>query len=55
MRDNDLATTKPLIDTTQLAAALEQFAADRNGSQFHSPKNLGMALTGEMCELSEVF
>jgi NTP pyrophosphatase (non-canonical NTP hydrolase) len=55
MRDNDLPTTKPLIDTTQLAAALEQFAADRNWSQFHSPKNLVMALTGEVGELSEVF
>ncbi len=55
MRDNDLATTKPLIDTTQLAAALEQFAADRNWSEFHSPKNLVMALTGEVGELSEVF
>jgi NTP pyrophosphatase (non-canonical NTP hydrolase) len=55
MRDNDLPTTKPLIDATQLVAALEQFAADRKWSQFHSPKNLVMALTGEVGELSEVF
>jgi dCTP diphosphatase len=51
MRDNDLPTPKPLIDATQLAAALEQFAADRNWSQFHSPKNLVMALTGKVGEL----
>jgi NTP pyrophosphatase (non-canonical NTP hydrolase) len=55
MSNNDLPTPKPLIDATQLASALEQFAVDRNWSQFHSPKNLVMALTGEVGELSEVF
>jgi NTP pyrophosphatase (non-canonical NTP hydrolase) len=55
MSSHDLTKHQPLIDTTQLAAALEQFAADRNWSQFHSPKNLVMALTGEVGELSEVF
>lgn len=44
-----------LIDTTNLAQALEKFATDRNWSQFHSPKNLVMALTGEVGELSEIF
>lgn len=44
-----------LIDTTHLAQALEKFATDRNWSQFHSPKNLVMALTGEVGELSEIF
>ncbi len=39
----------------QLAAALERFAAERNWAQFHSPKNLVMALTGEVGELSEIF
>ena len=55
MSNNDLPTPKILIDATQLAVALEQFAADRKWSQFHSPKNLVMALTGEVGELSEVF
>ena len=44
-----------LIDTANLAQALEKFATDRNWSQFHSPKNLVMALTGEVGELSEIF
>jgi NTP pyrophosphatase (non-canonical NTP hydrolase) len=44
-----------LFDTTNLAQALEKFATDRNWSQFHSPKNLVMALTGEVGELSEIF
>lgn len=55
MSHNDLINNQPLIDATQLATALEQFAADRKWSQFHSPKNLVMALMGEVGELSEVF
>lgn len=44
-----------LVDVGQLAAALERFAAERTWAQFHSPKNLVMALTGEVGELSEIF
>ncbi|QIZ26827.1 nucleotide pyrophosphohydrolase [Pseudomonas aeruginosa] len=44
-----------LVDVRQLAATLERFAAERNWAQFHSPKNLVMALTGEVGELSEIF
>ncbi|HBO1348762.1 TPA: nucleotide pyrophosphohydrolase [Pseudomonas aeruginosa] len=44
-----------LVDVGQLAAALERFATERNWAQFHSPKNLVMALTGEVGELSEIF
>ncbi|MBH9185093.1 nucleotide pyrophosphohydrolase [Pseudomonas aeruginosa] len=43
-----------MVDVGQLAAALERFAAERNWAQFHSPKNLVMALTGEVGELSEI-
>ena len=35
--------------------ALAEFARERDWEQFHSPKNLVMALTGEVGELSEVF
>ena len=35
--------------------ALRQFAADRDWDQFHSPKNLAMALTVEAAELLEHF
>ncbi len=45
----------PLIDIARLTAAQDQFAKDRDWEQFHSPKNLVMALTGEVGELSEIF
>lgn len=32
-----------------------QFGADRDWEQFHSPKNLSMALSGEVAELLELF
>lgn len=53
-RDKRIAPSS-LVDVGQLAAALERFAAERNWAQFHSPKNLVMALTGEVGELSEIF
>ena len=45
----------PLIDVGRLAEALRDFADERDWTQFHSPKNLVMALTGEVGELSEIF
>jgi dCTP diphosphatase len=44
-----------LINADALRDALCRFAAERDWEQFHSPKNLVMALTGEVGELSEVF
>ncbi len=55
MTSNDSCKSEHLIDANQLALVLEKFATDRNWSQFHSPKNLVMALTGEVGELSEIF
>ena len=40
---------------TLLRDELRRFAADRDWDQFHSPKNLAMALTGEVGELVELF
>lgn len=40
---------------SELAAKVEQFAADRDWNQFHSPKNLAMALSVECAELMEHF
>jgi NTP pyrophosphatase (non-canonical NTP hydrolase) len=34
---------------------LRKFAEERDWEQFHSPKNLAMALSGEVGELSEIF
>src|ERR1700722_11974354 len=39
----------------QLRAALRQFASDRDWDQFHSPKNLAIALSVEAAELLEHF
>ncbi|BBP57086.1 nucleotide pyrophosphohydrolase [Pseudomonas sp. St316] len=48
-------TPKQLIDVANLEASLQRFADDRDWQQFHSPKNLLLALTGEVGELCEVF
>jgi dCTP diphosphatase len=42
-------------DLNQLQAYLRQFAKDRDWDQFHSPKNLSMALSVEVSELLENF
>src|SRR6186713_1787685 len=39
----------------ELADRLQQFADDRDWDQFHSPKNLAMALVGEAGELAAEF
>lgn len=51
----DVSQTAALIDVALLSSELEKFAADREWAQFHSPKNLVMALTGEVGELTEIF
>jgi len=38
-----------------LKIKLRQFADQRDWNQFHSPKNLAMALSGEVGELLEHF
>ena len=39
----------------QLKLDLRKFTKDRNWEQFHSPKNLAMALSVEVAELVEIF
>jgi len=50
---------KPLNDETATVAALREsvlaFARERDWEQFHSPKNLSMALAAEAGELMEHF
>ena len=46
---------KNLVDVDGAARALRQFAEEREWQQFHSPKNLVMALSGEVGELTEIF
>lgn len=50
--------TVPATPTDSLLALREltrQFAAERDWQQFHTPKNLAMALTVEAAELAEHF
>lgn len=42
-------------DINKIKEKLRQFALDRDWDQFHSPKNLAMALAGEAGELLELF
>lgn len=44
-----------LIEAAGAVQALRQFADERDWKQFHSPKNLVMALSGEVGELTEIF
>lgn len=38
-----------------LRTSLVRFARDRDWDQFHTPKNLAVALVGEVGELGEIF
>src|SRR5262245_45843746 len=40
-----------LIDTSGLETALREFAEQRDWERFHTPRNLILALTGEVGEL----
>lgn len=44
-----------LLDARGLIAAQRQFAAERDWQRFHTPRNLMLALTGEVGELAELF
>lgn len=44
-----------LVNVKALSKFLASFAEERDWAQFHSPKNLVMALTGEVGELNELF
>jgi NTP pyrophosphatase (non-canonical NTP hydrolase) len=43
------------LDLEEVAQFLRRFAAERDWDQFHTPKNLAMALAGEAGELLEIF
>ena len=43
------------LDLPTLQQTLRRFAAERDWEQFHSPKNLAMALSVEAAELVEIF
>jgi dCTP diphosphatase len=43
------------MDVAGIQRQLATFAEERDWDQFHSPKNLAMALTSEVGELAEIF
>ena len=43
------------MNIKEVQARLAEFAKERDWEQFHSPKNLSMALAGEVGELLEIF
>jgi dCTP diphosphatase len=55
---NESPENQPMTKPTEiitLAETLEQFARERDWNQFHTPKNLVMALSVEVAELMEEF
>ncbi len=43
------------MNISKIQSQLEKFAVDRDWEQFHTPKNLAMALSVEASELVEIF
>lgn len=43
------------MEIVEIQRLMARFADDRDWGQFHSPKNLVMALSGEVGELTEIF
>lgn len=44
-----------LLDTRALETRLAEFARERDWDRFHTPRNIILALTGEVGELAEIF
>jgi len=56
--DKSCTTTTTTTTTTSISDIIEKqrhFVNDRDWAQYHTPKNLVMALTSEVGELSELF
>ena len=43
------------MDINEITNKIKKFSEDRNWDQFHTPKNLTMALSVEVAELVEIF
>ena len=43
------------MDLNHYKNKIQEFADERNWEQYHTPKNLTMALSGEVGELTEIF
>lgn len=45
----------PVVSLEDLRHAMQQFVAERDWDKFHAPRNLLLAMVGEVGELSEIF
>ncbi|WP_018609847.1 nucleotide pyrophosphohydrolase [Uliginosibacterium gangwonense] len=52
---SESAGSPRLLDTHALEARLAEFARERDWDRFHTPRNILLALTGEVGELAEIF
>ncbi|KAJ7561719.1 hypothetical protein O6H91_03G038500 [Diphasiastrum complanatum] len=52
---NSNGNKKDEVSLPDLSRRMQEFATARNWDQFHSPRNLLLALVGEVGELSEIF
>lgn len=50
-----MALSPKNIEVAKLSAALQEFSREREWQQFHTPKNLVMALSVEVAEIVEIF
>ena len=55
MDSNPILTLRLIMNIDKIRKRLEKFTKDRDWEQFHSPKNLSMALSVEVAELVEIF
>jgi NTP pyrophosphatase (non-canonical NTP hydrolase) len=55
LREKSRESPMSTSDLEGMAERLRRFADERDWHQFHTPKNLVMALAGEVGELTEVF
>lgn len=50
-----MSESREILDLTALKEKIAAFAQERDWEQFHTPKNLAMALSVEASELAEIF
>lgn len=53
--DNEGEETKGVVSLEELKEKMADFAKEREWDQFHTPRNLLLAMVGEVGELSEIF
>merc|ERR1711990_1121754 len=55
VEDSNASRFDPNVTVEQIRATQAKFVRDRDWSQYHTPRNLLLAMVGEVGELSELF